>query len=76
MAVHKIAWNRVRSESVRADQVGPDRTDVVEELSTSMLISLHLIPGALVTAAFVIFAPLVNTLAVALTASSVLSLIS
>ena len=41
-------------------RVGPDPANVVEELSAPKLIALHLIQGALVTVAFVPFAPLVQ----------------
>ena len=40
--------------------VGPDRANVVEQLSVPKLIALHLVPGALVTVAFVLLAPLVK----------------
>ena len=60
MAVHKIAQDPVGPEWVRTDQLGPDRADFVEQLSAPKLIALHLVPGALVTVAFVAFAPLVR----------------
>ena len=60
MAIQKIAQDHVGPEWVRADQVGPDRANFVEQLSVPKLVSLHLIPGALVTVAFVLFAPLVK----------------
>ena len=60
MAIHKIAQNHVGTERVRTDQVGPDRVNSVEQLSVPKLIALHLIPGALVTATFVVLAPLVK----------------
>ena len=63
MALHKIAQDHVGPEWPRTDQVGPDPANVVEELSAPKLIALHLIPGALVTVAFVPFAPLVQAAA-------------
>jgi hypothetical protein len=60
VAPHKIAQDHVGPEWPRTDQVGPDPANVVEELSAPKLIALHLIPGALVTVAFVPFAPLVQ----------------
>ena len=60
MVIHKIAQNHVGTERVRTDQVGPDRVNAVEQLSVPKLIALHLIPGALVTATFVVHAPLVK----------------
>ena len=60
MVIHKIAQNHVGTERVRTDQVGPDRVNSVEQLSVPKLIALHLIPGALVTATFVVHAPLVK----------------
>src|SRR5215210_1428797 len=60
MAIHKIAQDHVGPEGVWTDQVGPDRASFVEQLSVRKLIALHLIPGALVTVAFVVLAPLVK----------------
>jgi hypothetical protein len=60
VALHKIAQDHVGPEWPRTDQVGPDPASVVEELSAPKLIAFHLIPGALVTVAFVPFAPLVQ----------------
>ena len=60
MVIHKIAQNHVGTERVRTDQVGPDRVNSVEQLSVPKLIALHLVPGALVTATFVVLAPLVK----------------
>ena len=60
MAIHKIAQDHVGPDRVRTDQVGSDRVNSVEQLSVPKLIALHLIPGALVTATFVVFAPLVK----------------
>ena len=60
MAIHKIAQDHVGPDWVRTDQVGPDRVNSVEQLSVPKLIALHLIPGALVTATFVVLAPLVK----------------
>ena len=42
------------------DQVGPERVNIVEQLSAPKLVALHLVPGALVTVAFVALAPLVK----------------
>ena len=60
MVIHKIAQNNVGTERVRTDPVGPDRVNSVEQLSVPKVIALHPIPGALVTATFVVLAPLVN----------------
>ena len=61
MAIDKNAQDHVGPEWVQTDQVGPDRVDFVEQLSVPKLIALHLIPGALVTATFVVFAPVSYT---------------
>jgi uncharacterized protein len=50
----------VAISKIAQDHVGPDRVDFVEQLSVPKLIALHLIPGALVTVAFVLLAPLVK----------------
>ena len=60
MALHKIAQDHVGPEWARTNQVGPNRANFVDQLSVPKLIALHLIPGALVTVAFVPFAPLVQ----------------
>jgi membrane protease YdiL (CAAX protease family) len=59
VAISKIAQDHVGLEWVRTDRVGPDRANLVEQLSVPNLIALHLIPGALVTVGFVLLAPLV-----------------
>ena len=59
MAIHKIAQDHAGPESVRTEQVEPNRATFVEQLSGPKLIALHLVPGALVTVAFVLLAPLV-----------------
>ena len=53
VAISRIAQDHVRPEGVRTDQVGPERVNIVEQLSAPKLIALHLVPGALVTVAFV-----------------------
>ena len=60
MAIHKIAQDHDGPEWVWMDQAGLDRANFVEQLSVRKLIALHLIPGALVTVAFVVLAPLVK----------------
>ena len=60
MTIHKIAPDQVEPGWVRTNQVGSERFDFVEPLSVPNLIALHLIPGALVTVAFVLCAPLVE----------------
>jgi uncharacterized protein len=61
VAISKVAQGRVGSERVRTDQAGPDRADFVEQLSAPMLIALHLVPGALITVAFVLLTPLAKS---------------
>jgi membrane protease YdiL (CAAX protease family) len=60
VAVTQVAQDHAGPQWVRTDQVGPDRANLVEQLSAPKLIALHLVPGALVTVAFVLFAPLVK----------------
>ena len=60
MAIHQVAQDESEPQRVRTDPVGPHRANLVEQLSARTLIALHLIPGALVTVAFVLFAPLVK----------------
>ena len=60
MTIHKIAQDHAGPEWARTDQVGPNRATFVEQLSVPKLIALHVVPGALVTVAFVAFAPLVK----------------
>jgi len=56
MPIPKIAQESITPPG--SDRPGP--VDIVEQFSVAKLIALHLIPGALVTAAFVILAPLVR----------------
>jgi membrane protease YdiL (CAAX protease family) len=60
MAIHQVAQNQVGPQWARTDSVGPDRANLAEQLSAPKLIALHMVPGALVTAAFLLFAPLVK----------------
>jgi hypothetical protein len=60
MAIHQVAQNRVVPQWARTDSVVPDRADLAEQLSAPKLVVLHLVPGALVTVAFLLFAPLVK----------------
>jgi membrane protease YdiL (CAAX protease family) len=60
MTIHKNAQDHAGEERDRTDQVGPNRATFVEQLSVPKLIALHLVPGALVTVAFVASAPLVK----------------
>jgi uncharacterized protein len=60
VTIPKITQNHVAPDRVRTDHVGPDQPNFVEQLSARRLIALHLIPGALVTVGFVLFAPLVK----------------
>ena len=60
MAIHQVAQYQVGPQWARTDSVGPDRANLVEQLSAPMLIALHLVPGALVTVAFLLLAPLVK----------------
>src|SRR5215218_6945046 len=43
---------------VPADQSGPEPAKSVEQLSVPKLIALHIVPGAIFTVAFVLFAPI------------------
>ena len=61
MAIHQVAQDQLGPEWARTDQVEPEPITVVEQLSIPKLIALHLIPGALVTIAFVVLAPLVHS---------------
>ena len=60
MTLHKNAQDHAGPESARTDRVGPSQVTFVEQLSIPKLIALHLVPGALVTVAFVTSAPLVR----------------
>ena len=60
VVIHGIAQDQVGLEWVRPDEVGLDRVSSVEQLSVPKLVALHLVPGALITVAFVALAPLVK----------------
>jgi uncharacterized protein len=60
MAIHQVAQDQIEPEWAQTDQVGRDRASSADQLSVSKLIALHLVPGALVMVAFVLFAPLVE----------------
>ena len=60
MAIHEIAQDHVGPDRLRTDPREPDRVSSVEQLSVPKLVALHLIPGALITVAFVALAPLVK----------------
>ena len=55
MAIHQILRNGAESKSA-----GPDQAESVEQVSSAKLVALHLIPGTLMTVAFVMFAPVVK----------------
>ncbi len=60
VVIHEIAQDHVGPDRLRTDPREPDRVSSVEQLSVPKLVALHLIPGALITVAFVALAPLVK----------------